>query len=462
MNQPRIIISGASGGSGKTLAALGLARLLTRRGITVQPFKKGPDYIDSAWLSLATGYSAACLDPFFLSDSELLGHFVSVCAKANAAVSIIEGNRGLFDGRDVRGTCSTAHVARVLSAPVILTLNCAKMTRTAAAVIAGLASFEPGLNLAVLLNNTAGQRHASMLRKCVEEYTNVPVLGILPRMQNNPLPERHLGLCMHDAGEERELLLETLADLVETNCDVPAILALAKSAPSLPSIQNDTPVYKGQKPVIGYVLDDSLWFYYQENLDALDAAGARLVRLSLLDPHPWPSLDGLYLGGGYPEMYPKELSSSPHLAEIRSLSLSFRPIYAECGGMMILARSLRMKDGTYPMAGLLPLSVQFCPSPQGLGYVKVRTVSQNPFHPIGSEWRGHEFHYSRGIWTGKLPDCCLEVQSGKGMYEKDGRRFDGLLLRNTFACWTHLFAPAVPHWAPRFVQAAARNGQIQP
>ncbi|MBQ3893603.1 MAG: cobyrinate a,c-diamide synthase [Desulfovibrio sp.] len=459
MEQRRLVISGLSGGSGKTLASIGLSRLLSSRGLAVQACKKGPDYIDSAWLALATGRPAACLDPYFLSDDGLLGHFIRSCAGSQADIALIEGNRGLFDGRDVQGSCSTAHVARVLSAPVLITLNCAKMTRTAAAVIAGLAAFEPGLRLGVLLNNTAGQRHATMLRRCVEEYTDVPVLGILPRMGANPLPERHLGLTMPGAAREREAMIEKLSGMIADNCDVPAILGFAGSAPplpDLPAVSGPAP-HEGARPVIGYVRDDALWFYYQENLDALTAAGARLVQLSLLDEHPWPALDGLYLGGGYPELFAREISASPHLADIRSLSLACRPIYAECGGMMILSRSLRLDSGTFPMAGLLPLSVQFCPSPQGLGYVSVRTTAPNPFHPAGSAWRGHEFHYSRCIWTGRLPDCCLDVLSGKGMYEKDGRRFDGLLQRSTFACWTHLFAPAVPHWAPNFVKAATRD-----
>ncbi|MBR4424303.1 MAG: cobyrinate a,c-diamide synthase, partial [Mailhella sp.] len=350
MEQPRLVISGLSGGSGKTLASIGLSRLLTRRGLAVQACKKGPDYIDSAWLALATGRPAACLDPYFLDDGELLGHFVRSCTKTHADISVIEGNRGLFDGRDVQGTCSTAHVARVLSAPVLITLNCAKMTRTAAALIAGLASFEPGLRLGVLLNNTAGQRHASLLRRCVEEYTDVPVLGVLPRMAANPLPERHLGLTMPGAAQEREAMVEKLSALIADNCDVSAVLDFAGSAPSLPDAPEPSHPAPLARPTIGYVRDDALWFYYQENLDALADAGAKLVRLSLLDPRPWHTLDGLYLGGGYPELFAGEISASPHLAEIRSLSLACRPIYAECGGMMILARSLRLDSGTFPMA----------------------------------------------------------------------------------------------------------------
>ena len=460
LNIPRLVISGLSGGSGKTLATLGLARHFSRRGTVVQGFKKGPDYIDYAWLSLALKRSAACLDPFFLDDSSLLRQFSLVCARSKATLAIIEGNRGLYDGRDASGSCSTAHVARVLDAPVILAMNCAKMTRTAAAIVAGMASFEHGIRIAgVLLNNVAGQRHAAMIRQCVEAGTGIPVLGVIPRLDSNPLPERHLGLAMPGADDEREALLDRLADLAAENMDVEALLRIARSAPPLP----DPPAITQESeaianpPRIGYVYDDALWFYYRENLEALRQAGAKLVRLSILDPSPWPELDGLYLGGGYPELYAHALSASPHLSEIRALSLKWRPIYAECGGMMTLAQSLRMDNGIFSMAGMIPLHIQFSSKPHSIGYVEAKTIRDNPFHPAGSTWRGHEFHYSRCIWTGKLPECCLELASGKGMYEKNGVNFDGICLRKTFACWTHLYAPAVPHWAPNFVNAARRD-----
>ncbi len=459
VKMPRLVISGLSGGSGKTLATLGLARHLARSGTAVQGFKKGPDYIDNAWLAFASKNTAACLDPFFLDGNALKQQFFRACRASRASLALIEGNRGLYDGRDASGSCSTAHVARILEAPVILALNCAKMTRTAAAIVSGMASFEPGINLAgVIINNVAGQRHASMVRQCIESGTGIPVLGVIPRLQDNPLPERHLGLAMQGAQAERESLLERLADIAAECMDIQALLRIAGSAPPLPDLPpgGEHAEALPSAPRIGYVYDDALWFYYSENLESLRQAGAKLVRLSILDPSPWPELDGLYLGGGYPEMHAKAISSSPHLAEIRALSLKWRPIYAECGGMMILAHSLRTDGGIFPMAGLLPLHIQFCEKPQSLGYVEAKTIRDNPFHPAGSVWRGHEFHYSRCVWTGKPPECCMELASGKGMYEKNGKQFDGICLRRTFACWTHLFAPSVPHWAQNFISAAVR------
>ena len=456
MKQARLVISGLSGGSGKTLVSLGLTRLFTRRGLAVQPCKKGPDYIDYAWLALAARRSAACLDPYFQDDEALLRQFITVCSLRPADLAIIEGNRGLFDGRDVTGTCSTAHVSCLLKAPVVLTMNCAKMTRTAAAVVAGMASFEPDVRLGgVILNNVANERHASMLRQAIERYTDIPVLGVLPRLRSNPLPERHMGLALSQADDSTHALLDHLADLLSEHTDIEALLALAHSASDLPDICPAPAQETGAlRPRIGFVLDDALWFYYQENLDALRDAGAELLPLSLLDPAPWPELDGLYLGGGYPELFADTISSSPHLEEIRSLSGEGRPIYAECGGFMVLCEALLLDDEPRAMAGLFPARPRFYPRPQGLGYVTARTLADNPFHPVGSEWTGHEFHYSRCEWpSGQYPEACLALKPGVGMYEKQGVQYDGLLTRRTFACWTHLFAPAVPHWAENFVKA---------
>jgi len=458
MEQARLVISGLSGGSGKTLVSLGLTRLFTRRGLAVQPCKKGPDYIDYAWLALAARRPAACLDPYFQDDEALCRQFAQVCSRRPADIAVIEGNRGLFDGRDVSGTCSTAHVARLLKAPVILTMNCAKMTRTAAAIVAGMAAFEPEVHLAgVVLNNVANDRHASMLRRAIEEYTDIPVRGVLPRLRRNPLPERHMGLALNRADESTHALLDHLADLLAENADIDTMLAIARTAPALAAVPTAEEIsFAGKKrPRIGFVLDDALWFYYQENLDALRDAGADLIPLRLLDPAPWPVLDGLYLGGGYPELYAEAISASPHLAEIRVLSLAGKPVYAECGGFMVLCEALLLEDGAHAMAGLFPPCPRFYPRPQGLGYVTARTVRDNPFHPEGSVWTGHEFHYSRCEWPqGALPEACLTLKPGVGMFEKDGIQYDGLLTRKTFACWTHLFAPAVPHWARNFVEAA--------
>ena len=466
MQCPRIVISGLAGSSGKTLLSLGLCRAFTQRKLKVLPAKKGPDYIDAAWLTQAAGVQAVNLDPYFLNKEKMLARFCHTWQRANAHLAIIEGNRGIFDGRDLEGTCSTAQIAAWLEAPVILVVNCAKMTRTAAALVAGVAAFEPGLRLAgIILNNTGSIRHIEAIRRPLEKYTNIPVLGALPRLRDNPLPERHLGLA--GGFEKNEKLLDMLGDYIAKNLDLDQIHTIARNTPALKTTvplqdKSIAPPTSFSRPHIGYVRDAALWFYYPENLEALQDAGAELVELSLLDPTPWPELDGLYLGGGFPELYPKELSISPHLPEIRKLAATGRPIYAECGGFMFLCQTLYVDEHAWPMAGLLPANSRFYRIPQSLGYIEATTILENPFHPLGSIWRGHEFTYSRWEPTpgNENQAFALRLNPGRGMSQKDGQEggHDGLCVGNTFASYAHLYAPVVPHWAQNFV-ALARQGQ---
>lgn len=234
----RICISALSGGGGKTLLSLGLARAFSRQGLAVQPFKKGPDYIDAAWLSLAAGRQASNLDPYFLPPARLRALFRHVMERSGARLALLEGNRGLFDGMDVRGSCATAELARTLDCPVLLSLDCTKMTRTAAALVAGIRNFEPGLRLAgVVLNQVASARHEGILREAITTYTDVPVLGAIPRLRENPLPERHMGLaslCGDELSPQAQEILEKLADVVRDHVDMERVLALADDLPALP------------------------------------------------------------------------------------------------------------------------------------------------------------------------------------------------------------------------------------
>ena len=453
MNVRRIVISGVSGGSGKTILSLGLCRALLHQGLRVAPFKKGPDYIDAAWLSRACGCCCTNLDPFFLSGRRLTSLFAD--AAQGSDIAVIEGNRGLYDGRDAQGSCSTSGLARLLDAPVLLSLNCTKMTRTAAALIDGLLRFEP-LRFAgvVLAQVRPGSRHESVIRNSIETHTSARVLGTLPRLNPVPIPERHMGLVAA-GGKEADDCLDRLADIITANVDLHEVLEAAaagelKADPFWPA--TSAPTWK--RPRIGYVQDEILWFYYKENLEALRHAGADLVRLSLLDDAPWPQLDGLYLGGGFPELFAERLTGSSRLADIARLARSGLPIYAECGGFMILCRSLIVNGASWPMAGVVPADVESCPTPQGLGYVEATAVKPNPFHPQGVSWRGHEFHYSR-CRTTQTNGLTLELASGVGMGRTGQTGLDGFLCGNTFAAYTHLFAPAVPHWAPRFVGLCA-------
>lgn len=513
---PRLCISAVSGGGGKTLLSLGLGRCWRKAGLRVQPFKKGPDYIDAAWLTQAAGRPACNLDPFFLSAEKLLllfadrtGHgfpnketeSAASAALPPADMALLEGNRGLFDGMDVQGSCSTAELARTLACPVLLSLNCTKMTRTAAAVVAGLAHFEPGLHLAgVVLGQTASARHEDILRRAIETYTDIPVLGCLPRQRRNPLPERHMGLATlsGDAfSPETEALLDQLAELVRAHVDVDAVLTAARRAAALEiplppgcasagdvlyadpetegrlirkdsdfasretfSITQATtpevtaPYAESSRPRIGYVHDAAFWFYYPENLEALRRNGAELLPVSLLAAADWPELDGLYLGGGFPEDFAEQLSHSAAVRRLPELVAHGLPVYAECGGFMVLAEAIEKEGIRYPMSGIFPVSAQFCPRPQGLGYVEARVTTENPYFPLGSHLRGHEFHYSRcvgGDAAALPPASALTLEKGTGM----GQKYDGLVRGRVWASYLHIFAPAVPLWAPRFAALAA-------
>ena len=457
-NLPRLIISGLSGGAGKTMIALGLTRAFARRGLRVKTFKKGPDYIDAAWLALAAGSPKGNLDPYFCGPDLLR----SLCLQGSQGydLAIIEGNRGLFDGLDISGSCSTAELARILSTPVVLVMDCTKMTRTAAALAAGCRSFEPDLPLVgAVLNRTGSKRHADLVRRAVEDLAALPVFGVLPRRGTSLIAERHMGLTGLDEHSEAQSMLDDLAEFLESRLDLDALYTAAQSAPPLTAAgagsgSTTTPPAAGSiasqtaTPVrLGVVQDAAFWFYYEENFAALRAAGAELIPLSLLDTAPWPDIGGLYIGGGLPELHLLALSANtPRLEQVRALAAAGLPIYAECGGFMYLSQAIVMEGTAHPMTGVLPVTVEMCARPQGLGYVEARVVTPNPYYPVGLTLRGHEFHFSRALGA-ESAATAFELSRGKGMCNNR----DGIVAGNIFAGYTHLYAPAAPHWAPAFV-----------
>ena len=451
IEQPRMVVAGLRGGSGKTILTLGLARHWQKSGVRVKPFKKGPDYIDAVWSGRAAGQTATNLDPFLMSDEQIRGLFAEQVQGFD--LGLIEGNRGLFDGKDLDGSCSTAHIARLLDSPVLLIIDCTKMTRTVAALVQGVLQFEPRLNIGgVVLNCTAGQRHRTILRQCIEIYTDVPVLGALPRMRRNPIPERHMGL-ISDQEYDADQALDEISESVRQWLDTEVILDLARQAPSLAApcpVQWPAKRSTSGSVSIGVVKDTSLWFYSPENLTALEKAGAEIVEVSLLEPRPWPEIHGLYLGGGFPETQAAHLARNNRVLEhIADLADRGMPIYAECGGLMVLCSELTFQEGSFPMAGVFPVTSEVSTKPQGHGYTLVRVQGRNPFHPVGTEFSGHEFHYSRCSCS-QPPEPCLRMIRGTGL----GSSCDGMLFKNTFACYTHLHALSVPTWAPNFVRAA--------
>ncbi|HVN05252.1 MAG TPA: cobyrinate a,c-diamide synthase, partial [Bryobacteraceae bacterium] len=337
---PRLVVAGLSGESGKTLVSLALLLEAGRRRLPSRAFKKGPDYIDAAWLGWASAHAARNLDTHLMGFDRARQSFARHAIASG--MNVIEGNRGLFDGLDARGTHSTAELAKALQAPVVLVVDATKVTRTAAALVLGCQKLDPAVRLAgVIVNQAAGSRHARLVREAIEVDCGVPVLGIVPRAAPGALlSTRHLGLVTPQEQAEHELLANNLMELVAQHLDFDRLLEIARQAVPLevpPAPQPSAPAADGVR--IGYLQDSAFNFYYPENLEALTGAGAGLVPISSLTAAALPGdLDALYIGGGFPETHAERLSrNTGFLASIRSAANAGLPVYAECGGLMLLA-----------------------------------------------------------------------------------------------------------------------------
>ncbi|MBW1997976.1 MAG: hydrogenobyrinic acid a,c-diamide synthase (glutamine-hydrolyzing) [Deltaproteobacteria bacterium] len=457
MSPSRIVISALRGGSGKTILSLGMAAKWSEMGYRVAAFKKGPDFIDSGWLSLASRRPCHNLDPFMISREGLLYSFFR--NSSNTDLSLIEGNRGLFDGMDFEGRYSTAEVAKLLNCPVIVIIDVTMTTRTAAAMVMGCQKFDPELNVAgVILNRVAGKRQVSLVRESIEAYCNIPVLGQIPKLKENPFPERHMGLVPHLERGEAEKAVEWAKAVVEDHLDLQRVLEIARGAGTLPysgtrekklPLHDDSPKVP---PRIGVIKDKAFWFYYPENLAQLGELGAELVEINSITSDRVRNIDALYIGGGFPEVQAESLSSNAAFRNwLRGAIQGGLPVYAECGGLMYLGEGLILGESYFPMVGALPIRFKLEEKPQGHGYTILKVKEKNIYFPVGETLKGHEFHYSRPIFR-DLGDVQMvfEVKRGHGL---DGRG-DGLTRRNLLATYTHLHALGYRAWAERFFDAA--------
>ena len=445
------------GGAGKTTLSVALTVALQKRGIPVVPFKKGPDYIDAAWLALAASRPCYNLDTFLMGTEQTVRSFSRHAAAG--AVSIIEGNRGLFDGVNAAGEFSTGELAKLLNAPVILVVDCDKVTRTAAAMVLGCRNLDPQLNIrGVILSRVSGSRHATVIRQAIEEYAGLPVLGTVPRMTDLPFTQRHLGLIPPPEHDAAQHALDRAGMIAEDCLDIPNLLAVAESAApwSVDAFPNPEQDERGNEPItIGVIKDSAFQFYYSENLEALSDRGAKIVEISALAEKSLPDVDALYIGGGFPE------TQAGRLAENASFRLSLKaaaerglPIYAECGGFIYLGESLTIGDAHYPMSGALPVSFSMEHRPQGHGYITLEVDRQNPFFPVGTKVTGHEFHYCRVLTLHESESfTACRVLRGTGM---DGKR-EGLCRYNIFAGFTHLHALGAAGWAQAIIGKARQH-----
>jgi cobyrinic acid a,c-diamide synthase len=454
---PRLVVAGLAGESGKTLVSLALLIEAARRGIPTRAFKKGPDYIDAAWLAWASGTAARNLDTYLMGFTGAAGLFARHALRNG--FNLIEGNRGLYDGVDSAGTHSTAELAKTLDAPVLLAVNATKVTRTVAAMVLGCQRLDPAVRIAgVVLNQVCGARHERVLRESIESVCGIPVLGAIPRAKQTPLPSRHLGLVTPAEHPETEALENGLLNLTRGRLDFDRILEIARQAPALTMPLVAPPHLDGRGLRIGYLRDSAFTFYYPDNLEALADAGAVLEPISSQSAALPASIDGLYIGGGFPETHAQALASNESfLASLRDAARSGLPIYAECGGLMLLARAILWGGARYPMAGVFPFEVEVCATHQGHGYVELQVDRPNPFFPVGARLRGHEFHYSRIRAGHAEPETACAVRRGTGC----GGGRDAVIVENVWASYTHLHAAATPNWAERFL-AAIRRRRLPP
>ncbi len=481
---PRVVIAGTSSGAGKTTVACGLIGALRARGMTVQGFKVGPDYIDPSHHALASGRPGRNLDAF-LSGPELIAPLARHGAQG-ADVAVIEGVMGMFDGASGRGElASTAHVAKLLRAPVLLVLDASAMARSAAAIVHGYTTFDPDVDVAgVVFNRVGSDHHEQLLREALEPL-GIPVLGALRRDERIATPERHLGLV--PAGEREASARAALATLAEvmTRCvDLDGIERIARGAPELAGADwsdgapaaHANGALSDHAPAAGASATDTggaaanvrvalaagpaFSFHYEENLELLRGAGAELVPFDPLRDEALPAdADALLLAGGFPEVYGAELEANATLrADVAAFAASGRPVLAECGGLLYLCEEL---DG-HEMCGALPLRARMTER-LALGYREAAAVTATPWLAVGERVRGHEFHYTQVEPAGDQPSTAdnpstTDEPSPAWTLSTRGReRTEGYVLGGIQASYLHVHWAAHPQLPWRFVQAAAHR-----
>ena len=449
-----VLISAAHKSSGKTTITLGLCAALKRRQLKVQPFKKGPDYIDPMWLSLAANRDCHNLDFHSMAKDEIRGTFREYGHEAD--VCIIEGNKGLYDGLDVEGRNSNAALARMLKAPVVLVIDAQGMTRGIAPLILGYQAFDKRMNIAgVILNKLGGKRHEGKLRAVIEHYTDVPVIGAVHKNDTLNIDEQHLGLTPGNASEETDAQIDKIADLIEAQVDLDRFIEITNTAPAIKQpVLKLEPTKKVKSLRIGVARDKAFGFYYPGDLTALENAGAEIVNINMFSDTKLPEIDGLFIGGGFPESYLQELSTNTGLMrDIRKAIDNDLPVYAECGGLMYLTRSIKWGNSSHLMVAAIPADTEMFNTPQGRGYVRLKETdhmpwSTQPGQKANKEFCAHEFHYSKLVNIDSKVKFAYKVLRGYGI----NGQHDGVVYNNVLASYTHLRNVSHNRWAERFIE----------
>jgi len=444
-----IVVAGLSGGSGKSVVAVGLAAAYARQGRSVVPFKKGPDYIDAGWLQLAAGKPCYNLDPYLMDPKIIKDSFAQHAQ--GAEIAVVEGNRGLFDGVNVEGEYSTAELAVDLKLPILLVVDCTKTTRTVAAMVLGCQKFDSRVMIkGVVLNRLGTARHETIVRRSVEENTGIPVVGAMHRSRIDIFPQRHLGVTPYQEHEGAGQATALLVEMAEKYLDLQEIKNIMAEIvlPNPPEvfITKDGRVPKVR---IGILKDAAFQFYYPENLEALEHEGAELVEINAMTAKSLPEIDGLYIGGGFPETSAKRLADNTTFRlSVKHAAEAGMPIYAECGGLIYLGESILLDGEEYPLSGVFPVKFGLHRKPQAHGYTELSVSNNNPFYKAGDRIKGHEFRYSTVLsWQGSSAELAFTMERGVGFV--DGR--DGLVFNNVLGLYTHIHALATPGWAQSLV-----------
>jgi cobyrinic acid a,c-diamide synthase len=449
---PRLVVAGTASGVGKTTVTVGLCRAFRARGLKVALFKCGPDYLDPTYHQRAAEAPSHNLDGWMMGKDAAITTFLR--ASRGADLALIEGVMGLFDGASPTGDeGSTAEMAKWLGAPVLLVVDASGMARTLAAVVAGMVAFDPDLRLAgVVCNRVGGRGHLDLLRKAQHRP---PIVGGLTSAPDCAFPERHLGLRTADRDTVAERLFEAWGARAEAEIDLDAIHRLARDAVLLQApaaSRAEIDLTATRRCRIGLARDDAFHFYYDDNLRRLEAAGAELVPFSPIHDAQLPAVDGLYLGGGYPEVHAPALARNGAMrAAVRAFAQTGRPIYAECGGLMYLTRGIRTIDGQlHEMVGLVPSEAVMAEKLEALGYVEVELQAATPLGPPGTRFRGHQFRYSRLSEPIKPINLVYSIRRGETVFQEGYR--DG----NVLASYVHAHWASNPLVPAAFVAACAK------
>ncbi|MCI0183073.1 cobyrinate a,c-diamide synthase [Sulfoacidibacillus ferrooxidans] len=458
MNQPRLLLAGTHSGVGKTTFTLGLLAALQKRGLAVQGFKAGPDYIDPSYHTAVTGRVSRNVDRIMLGDEVVLEIFMR--ASRGADISMIEGVMGLYDGRDAQSDRgSSADLAMLLQAPIVLVIDASGMARSAAALVLGYQKFLDGVPIAgVLVNRVGSEGHYRLVQSAIEQMCGLPTVGYLEKMTEVSMPERHLGLIPALERGELRPLFDQLAQRVEATVDIAALQVIAQSAPA---IQEPSKTIFKRKTAwaitkIAIAKDSAFNFYYPENLELLQLAGAELVYFSPLAGELLPEdVDGLYIGGGFPEEFAHDLSlQTAVMSQLRERIEAGLPTFAECGGYMFLAKELMDRTGnSYQMVGVLDAKVQMHARLVALGYREATAPVDQLLLAKGEMVKGHEFHYSTLTYEREQSTPAYEVTGLRG------KKMDGFASETLVAGYTHLHFASNPMVATRFVASCVAYQQ---